>query len=432
MFSFKVFTKKSAVSIKALADDVLPVKNADALLNPHMNKLYQLKHLVSVTPEDYQHYYMDLIQSVARLFQQLPSPCYEKYSQAGDLLKLTLERVVTALKLRRAYMLPAGADTETCYKEQDVWTYAIFTASLLKDVWQVGAYFEVSILDSHRVFNWNVKEQLFLSEGQHYRYTLKTAPVWQPIEHNYLLCESLLPAIGLMWLRQHPQLFEEWLQIINGEVTVTSKLCEIIQNAESYLNQSSLKNNEVESPIILNSLKKDKGQGEMISAKSNKVEAAKTSHESALENSLLQENLQTELEKPVASKPDDKAEAFILWLKNSLANKKLSINEKDALVHLVAEGLLLVFPAIIEIFIADTRKQETVTAEQPSTYLKYFTKSHYFLSKSKKKLLHGYYVGDWHDRNTIEGLLITPAYLFKETALPPLNEQLQSDFNIHD
>lgn len=45
-----------------------------------------------------------------------------------------IEVVIKALKRRRGYLLPIGADSETSFREAEEWTYAIFIAALLKEV----------------------------------------------------------------------------------------------------------------------------------------------------------------------------------------------------------------------------------------------------------------------------------------------------------
>lgn len=71
----------------------------------------ELKQLISVTDEQYRAYYQPLIET--KIAEQ-------KYA-----------RCLYALKKRRSKMLPIGSDAETCYQQQDVWTYAVFVVASL-------------------------------------------------------------------------------------------------------------------------------------------------------------------------------------------------------------------------------------------------------------------------------------------------------------
>lgn len=78
-----------------------------------MNKsllLSTLKSLTSVSQQDFQQLYQQLVDKTINA--------------------IPWEEVIRCLKKRRAYLLPPNADSDTIYRQQDAWTYAVFIASL--------------------------------------------------------------------------------------------------------------------------------------------------------------------------------------------------------------------------------------------------------------------------------------------------------------
>jgi hypothetical protein len=121
-----------------------------------------LKKLISTTTKSYEMFYFQLIQNVKTGSLQ------QRGKDGWDSFFTAWKQAIAALKIRRAYLLPLGSDAETCYREQDVWTYAVFTGFLFK----------------------HLKSALNLS--------VET------------LTKALLPSTGLQWLKAHPTVFDEW------------------------------------------------------------------------------------------------------------------------------------------------------------------------------------------------------------------------------
>lgn len=86
------------------------------MIKNYTNQIWQL---VSLTREDFKRIYLTTIDNFLTI---------ETCQPASD---QSLQRAILALKIRRAYMLPVGANAETCYQEQEVWTYAVFVSGLM-------------------------------------------------------------------------------------------------------------------------------------------------------------------------------------------------------------------------------------------------------------------------------------------------------------
>jgi hypothetical protein len=125
-----------------------------------------LKSLLSITCSGYKKFY-------APLYPNLKN-CIEKTAQ--DLnseiktkrLTTIWEHGIQMLKIRRGYLLPFDADAETCYREQEIWSYAVFTAALIHSL---KKHFDVPAND---------------------------------------LTKTLFPTDGWKWLNTHPAIFIAW------------------------------------------------------------------------------------------------------------------------------------------------------------------------------------------------------------------------------
>lgn len=155
--------------------------------------LYELKHLISVTQDDYQQLYVQPIQTLAASLKD------------STKLDQMLAHVIATLKIRRAYMLPVGTDAETCYQQQDAWTYALFTAVLLKDVSQNSDNVTTAI-------------------------------------------KKWLPDAGIAWLKKYTPLFKAWEDFLTGKINTNNIIAHIIYQAEDALMGNKLervsKNND--------------------------------------------------------------------------------------------------------------------------------------------------------------------------------------------
>lgn len=126
-----------------------------------------LKALISMTTKGYETLYLPLQERLKNWIEQTDSPV-GGIEPKNTLFANAWQHGIYALKIRRAYMLPLGADAETCYREQDIWTYAIFTALIFK----------------------RLKLDLGLS--------------------SETTMETLLPLTGLQWLETYSSIFAMW------------------------------------------------------------------------------------------------------------------------------------------------------------------------------------------------------------------------------
>lgn len=102
--------------------ELIPVLTAKTLLSndSYQQQLYEIKQQISVTTEEYEHLFLPLINNVAEFMQQLPAMLTTNIKDLSKtLLSESFTQAINTLKIRRGYMLPIGADTETCYAQQN-------------------------------------------------------------------------------------------------------------------------------------------------------------------------------------------------------------------------------------------------------------------------------------------------------------------------
>ena len=107
---------------------LFPVLTPDKLLEPLVHHIKTIDELAGVLEIHFDGFYQEAIHRYAQFVQQLPASEVHHHSGPG-VLQHALEVCVTALKVRRSYLLSAGDGAEEISRKQDSWTYAIFTSA---------------------------------------------------------------------------------------------------------------------------------------------------------------------------------------------------------------------------------------------------------------------------------------------------------------
>ena len=129
--------------------------------------IHQLQSLTALTQADFKKLYLSTIKNFTDFLQESNSPL-----NISD----QLSTAILALKCRRAYLLPIGAESEVSFKEREEWTYAVFIAGLLKEI-DISIRFEV--------------------------------------------VQKIMPDSGFLWLKQNDSLFSLWKSYLTGESSTT-------------------------------------------------------------------------------------------------------------------------------------------------------------------------------------------------------------------
>lgn len=227
-------TAQPTASLNAVPG-LVPIQSAEALLAPHASLLAQLDELAGVSKRHFTHFYSIPLRNFARFVQQLPASEVHHHAGLGGLLTHTLEVCVTALKIRRAYLLSETGGAEDIAAHQDSWTYAVFLAALCHDLAKVAVDQTVTLYDPHhQALPWNPWHQFMDEHGLYY--TSEFNPQRQYRLHEKatpLLIHKIIPVHGMQWLTRDRIIFSRWLASLCGDHDQAGAIGEIIRMADS-------------------------------------------------------------------------------------------------------------------------------------------------------------------------------------------------------
>ncbi len=238
MFSF--FKKGSSPKTKVNGIFALP---ASELLAPYQHLITQIEQHTGVPQEHWKLNYLDFIANFSSKVQLLPASESHHHSSYGGLLEHSLETGLNALKLRRAKMLPVGANAEVIEKEKELWSYAIFTAALLHDVGKPLSDQIITIVNERKPRKFNpVTENL--SEGNVYQLAFRRGRKYRSHENlPLLLASSLIPKVGLNWITSNPDILDEWTLCLTGRKAEAESIGELITKADQISTAQNLTGN---------------------------------------------------------------------------------------------------------------------------------------------------------------------------------------------
>src|SRR5579871_5093084 len=94
----------------------------------------EIRNLVSASHEVYDALYLATLYRLAEFCQAMPFS-HMQFNVPYGMLKRQLTLTIAVLKIRRGKLLPKNAGTETISAEDAAWTYALFSSSLLCDIY---------------------------------------------------------------------------------------------------------------------------------------------------------------------------------------------------------------------------------------------------------------------------------------------------------
>ncbi len=311
--------KKAAATIETSQHRQLyPVLPAEKILAAtHRKELLSEIRLLSNAPaEQHQALYQKLIENYSEFTQLLPHTLIKRYQREGSILDYALERAKLAIEIRKEYKLPLGAAHATILQQHALWTYTIFSGSLLYNLGQYISQFRVHLFDEQKQFTqqWQPYTSSMLGQGQFYKFwAVSTADARQYKTATSLFARQIMPHDGFNWIASNPQIFNLWLALLNGDIDAAGILEIIFFRADKKI-----------------------------------LTAEELAEVVSYENILHAEAEEAaELDK---EKDTTAGEAFLAWLVDSIEKKKLSINQKDSLVHIVDAGIFLLHPEIFKKF----------------------------------------------------------------------------------
>lgn len=220
-----------------LPEDALPILSAKALLadrgrEKHINKLASL---VSVPERHFYELYRSPVERFAEFVQQIPASEAHHHAGPGGMLDHTLEVVMAALSIRRGYLLPPGSSVEIFAKKQDLWTYAVFTGSILHDIGKplTDQVIHRYSMDVEAIGTWNPLLGPMTPGSGYYRVTFARRRAYRLHEKVApMLASVVLPPAALAWLASDKEVLSAWLSALSGGFEEAGPLGEIINDAD--------------------------------------------------------------------------------------------------------------------------------------------------------------------------------------------------------
>jgi hypothetical protein len=322
----------------------------------------RIEELAGTTQAHFEQYYLDTLHRFARWSQQRPaSPTH--YTHPGGLLDLGMETAATALKIRQGHLLPPGAPPEEAVLKKDLWTFAVFTLALLGETAKSTPGQTITLFGgdtSERI--WNPWSSAIGDDPAVRWYRVESnreVPRHIPESACLLLANLVIAPAGLAWLSSDPHAFAAWLAYATGDRAMAGVLGHIVDKARKLSPSACVTAKHAEpKPDPL----PDSGNLPIQPVHENAPE----SFDSPDDNESLFDRDCPILETPPDSigvtesvesgaREDERnkeapAAKIVEWLRTGIAQGRIPYNEKDARVHAVPEGVLLVTPNIFKDF----------------------------------------------------------------------------------
>lgn len=350
----------------------------------YANAILQIKQLISVSSHAYVECYLPLILKLANAAQFLPAYETGNYQKEGGFLANALQRTIHALKKRQGFLLPPGGTVEEQYREQDIWTYAIYIASLLQDCDILATGFLLYDSYKNRI---HLPWQLPIPGAVYSFQKCELPDLTERLTWRLLILGQWLPTASLQWLSQFPRVKADWLKAVTNQ-------------AGSCVISTILVGNQKNSGNVL-------------------AETMATTVNQFCDENIATEPIHhssSEAAQPVSDTTAVKP-SFLQWLCNKLANSYDSINTIDSGIFHLEEGCLVVYPLLHQFI------EESGNSWNIDELLLQLERQELL----EKKGLQRYCVGNWQTRTTVEGLLLKNTLAFDSDPLPPVYDQAYLD-----
>jgi integrating conjugative element relaxase (TIGR03760 family) len=209
--------------VPPLRPDLLPVLKASQLLESEKRRanLRRLPSLLGLSDANYALLAEELIHRFAEFVQDIPETRNSYYAKAGGLLDHSLDRTVSTLQFCRSYFLPRGGEAAALTQPQTLWTYAVFSASLLHGIGKLATDYVIEVFDAKQQQQrlWSAFDGSFSEQGRYYKYDFKTSYQERfKTRVSLLLARQIMPIEGFRWISQNSEVLAVWLALIDDDL----------------------------------------------------------------------------------------------------------------------------------------------------------------------------------------------------------------------
>ncbi len=196
--------------------------------------IQSIKHLISCPRKMYTELYRRTLYTVAEFCQAMPYSEEQFIAKYGFLIR-QLNLAIATLKLRRGFLFPKNAGAESIAAEEAQWTYAIFTGSLVKNLYQLQ--------ENREVYQYQLQGDLIglwsplmgpLYNNQSFYYSMRFTDNTPTMTREVLmaaLSEHIFPTQALHWLSSNKELFKLWWDVVLHQPSEDNAIEAVIQLA---------------------------------------------------------------------------------------------------------------------------------------------------------------------------------------------------------
>jgi hypothetical protein len=315
---------------------VQPVMDAQSLINTLgvANAISVLRIKLAFPPEVFALAARPLIDGHAEFVQMLPVSGSGRFGTLGGQLSRALATAIRALDRRRSQILPRGAAPEVIGAQAHRWTYAVFVAALLRDLPQVSQGMQVWMQMGTGIPRaWSPAAGPMRACGAlGYRFeTLPGGALSDEVDTAIALrlFERCVPAPIQDWFRDDQALMAELRACLSGRADPAGVISELVACDVA---RSSLAPAPAVSPV----------PKVPAAIAVGVVRAPKAQTVTTVDSPEFLEEV-TPVDSALAGQ-------FMAWLRQGVLAGALPVNTPEALVYVVAEGLLLASPRIFREF----------------------------------------------------------------------------------
>ena len=236
--------KKAKTGLTKPLDELTVVKVASQLLScPKRQDLLQKMSQASLLePARFNSLALKVIHNLINYCQSLPETASSYYSSAGGLLDHALNRTEAALSLFRKHIMQQRDLVAT--EEQALWSYVLFSASMLQGIGKLQTDYVVDLYDSNGqlLTRWNPLLENMISIGSYYYHQFQenNDDAFR-CRLNLLFSKALMPSSGFAWIASNMRALKVWLALIGeGEDSGSGTLKAILSRADDIALQREL------------------------------------------------------------------------------------------------------------------------------------------------------------------------------------------------
>lgn len=205
-----------------------PLKELTAVTTPNefissgkrMDLVQSIQDLSALNLQTFEQMGKSLIHALINYCQLLPETANSYYALAGGIVDFALNRTEAALRLFNQYLILNESNEPS--EIQQLWLYALLSASLLQDIGKLQIDYQVQPFNSkgEAFAVWNPIHQSLHLAGHYYQFSFEADhPEKTALRQrlNLILAQLLMPKEGFDWIASDPEVLAAWLALLSDD-----------------------------------------------------------------------------------------------------------------------------------------------------------------------------------------------------------------------